>query len=662
MLARWIDRIGEYVAPDENFTTVVQDDFLLAWIAPPPPPQDAFLAQNNKQPPPQDAFALLPDNPNQIRCMHCHRWTDVPNKAGPVNDVGTPGKAPATPQRLPTNVFVTPKLHHKPPGETTEETLNDLIITASKDTAASMVSPPHIRELRDKVFRLCGSTKPLNDKLSNKLRNILKKNPSLLKCRATGLGNLVPDSYTILMAAAYADHVVAGKIILEMAENTSTSILWDTDMHGKTALHIAAQQASISFIGLLAPKYQQDNGIKSPAPVDILGRTPFGSAVTSPNPTARKRRKELEAALFSPGDLSVFGPAKPESERGGQYPELQIAYGIADMPGRRVVMEDAVCAEIIFDQGKKSYCLLGVFDGHGDRGCVSQFVADNLVELLKPHLHDTESTWQQKFQNASLHLDSILKNEGIPGGSTAVIALITDSEIVVANVGDSRAILIQASDTNLEAEMEKLSVKDGKERNSPPLQGEGEKTCESSKSERFVVAMSEDHKPNLPDERTRIEAAGMKVKSVTFEEDGKDVTLHKVALSEKDQLAVSRAFGDFEYKMNPSLPPEEQAVVPVPEVRVHRRDPERDLYLVLGCDGIFDVLDNKQVMNFVLDQVNIRKEITDTVLPEVGDALLRESLNAGSQDNMTVVIAALSKESTGIKSIIKGRTLDFTSP
>jgi serine/threonine protein phosphatase PrpC len=49
-------------------------------------------------------------------------------------------------------------------------------------------------------------------------------------------------------------------------------------------------------------------------------------------------------------------------------------------------------------------------------------------------------------------------------------------------------------------------------------------------------------------------------------------------------------------------------------------------------------------------------------LPEVGDALLRESLNAGSKDNMTVIVAALSKESSKIKPVIQGRALDFTSP
>jgi hypothetical protein len=37
------------------------------------------------------------------------------------------------------------------------------------------------------------------------------------------------------------------------------------------------------------------------------------------------------------------------------------------------------------------------------------------------------------------------------------------------------------------------------------------------------------------------------------------VTIHKVAISDKEQLAVSRSFGDFEYKLNTTLGPEEQA-------------------------------------------------------------------------------------------------------
>lgn len=652
MLARWFDRdgIGQYLAPDEKAAKLAVKEEARATFWQVVAPDPNFT---EKQAPPQGAFAMLPDNPNQVRCMHCHRWTDTPNGAGSPNK--SESKFPETPRQTRPNSFTTPNTRYKTPKETIDEEVNQLVLSAAKETAASMTSPSHIRDARDKIFRLCGSAKPLNDKLLKRLRIAFKKNPALLSSRSTHLGQLVPDGYTPLMACAHASHVVAGTVVLEMAPK---SCIWETDRSGQTALHIAAQTGSIDMIDLLMPHYKQANGIKSPVPVDILGRTPFGTAVTSPNPTAKKKRQALESALFSPGDLSVFGHSKPESERGGQCPELQIAYGMADMPGMRVQMEDAVCCES-WTQGGKSYCLLAVCDGHGDRGIVSQFVADNLMAVLKPNLDDSESTWQEKFQKACLTLDANLKNEGIPGGSTAVIALITESEIVVANVGDSRAILVQSSGTNLEAKMGNLGLEDSEE--APPLQEEGEKTGESSKKENSVLALSDDHKPDLPDEQARIEAAGMKVNAVTFEEDGKEVTIHKVTLSEKNQLAVSRAFGDFEYKLNTNLSAEEQAVVAVAEVRVHQRDPDRDLYLVLACDGVFDVLDNKQVMNFVLDQVSVRKEITDTVLPEVGDAILRESLNAGSKDNMTIVVAALSKESTGIKTVFQGRALDFSS-
>ncbi|CAJ1940376.1 unnamed protein product [Cylindrotheca closterium] len=657
MLARWFDRdgIGQYLAPDENAAKQVVKEEARAtfWQIVAPDPKFS-----ERQAPPQDAFAMLPGSPNQIRCMHCHRWTDISKGAGSENKGETPGKVPETPKQTSANSFTTPKKQYKTPKDKIDEEINALVLSAAKETAASMTSPSHIREARDKIFRICGCQKPISDKITKRLRNSFKKNPKLLSSRSTHLGQLVPDGYTPLMACAHAGNGIAGAVVLEMAPK---GCIWETDLQGRTALHIAAETGNVDMIDLLIPKLIQANGMKSPPPVDILGRTPFGTAVTSPNPTAKKRRKELESALFSPGDLSVFGHAKSETERGGQCPELQIAYGMADMPGMRVQMEDAVCCET-WKQSGKSYCVLAVCDGHGDRGSVSQFVADNLVTVLKPHIDDMESTWQEKFEKACLTVDANLKDEGIPGGSTAVIALTTESEIIVANVGDSRAILIQSSGTNLEAKMEKLALDGSKDTDAPPLQQEGEKTGESSENEKSVIGLSEDHKPNLPEEQARIEAAGMKVNAVIFQEDGKEVTIHKVALSEKDQLAVSRAFGDFEYKLNTSLPPEEQAVVAVPEVRVHKRDPDRDLYLVLACDGVFDVLDNKQVMKFVLDQVSVRKEITDTVLPEVGDALLRESLNAGSKDNMTVVVAALSKESTGIKTIIQGRTLDFTSP
>ena len=59
-------------------------------------------------------------------------------------------------------------------------------------------------------------------------------------------------------------------------------------------------------------------------------------------------------------------------------------------------------------------------------------------------------------------------------------------------------------------------------------------------------------------------------------------------------LAVSRALGDFEYKKNPALPAWEQCVSPLPDVVNHTLT-ESDEFLVLACDGIWNVMTGQQV-------------------------------------------------------------------
>ena len=653
MLARWFDRdgIGQYLAPDEKASKspeAVHDTASSFWqiVAPDP---------NFQKAPPKAAFLSRPDHPDQVLCMHCNKWTDATTKAPEsAGKDGPTAKTPVSKLSDPSDMF-TPSPKSGYSGK--EHNLEELVLSAAKETAMSMTSPPQRQETRDKVLRLCASQKEINDKLAKRLRNMLKKDPSLISVRSTHLGQLVPDGFTPLMATAYSNHTRAAKIILELAPS---SAMWDRDLQGRTPLHIASELGHMDMIDVLLPKLEEIFGAKSPHPVDLLGKTPLGRALTSPNPSARKRQKQLHSKLFSPirNDLSIFGNAKPESERAFQNPQLEIAYGIADMPGMRVTMEDAVCTTE-WEQDGKTYCLLGVCDGHGDRGLVSQFVAENIPSILKKYIHEEDIDWEAKWQKTCLEVDDKLRQANISGGSTAVLALITKDLIVVANVGDSRAILVRSTETSgLETEMENMTISEkGDVQEETKLQEEGDET----KAVTTVIALSEDHKPDLPMERSRIENAGMKVEAIKFMEDGQEVTIHKVAKSEKDMLACARSFGDFEYKGNSTLPPEEQAVIAVADVQVHTRDPDKDLYLILACDGIFDVMDNQQVMEFVLDQVEGRKEKTDTALPEVGDCLVRESHNCGSTDNMSVVIAALSKESTKIKPVIPGKTLDFNA-
>ena len=684
MLARWLNRdnIGQTLAPDPNATTPPPGEEARStfWqiVAP-----DPNFSPVQVKTPPSSAFSHPPPNTGQVKCTHCQKWTTTETwRASSASEqVETSSSSSCTsahedqqpvaptPTADRTNddqmsMLRTPSPSHPPTLSSSE--LEALVLCAAKETAMSMNSPPHLKEARDKVFRLCGSQKSINDKLAKRLKNLLVKDPSLIHARSTHFGTLIPDGYTPLMAAAYTDHVVAAQIILLLSPNAAHL---DRDLQGRTSLHIAAELGNVNMVQLLLPKYQK-MGFASPQPLDLLGRTPLGRAVTSPNPKARKRQKELEKALFSPGDVSVCGNPQPAMERTTVLPDMQLAYGIADMPGFRVTMEDAILTTLIQKDGK-SYALLGVCDGHGDRGRVSQFVADHVPAILQSHLTQDRS-WESIWTTTCLEVDAKLKKSEIVGGSTGVLALISSELIVVANVGDSRAILIQSSSTTgLEERTEQLTVSDETtsaeaEGYPPPIdQDHPEKVIPDKKpAGPVVLALSEDHKPDLELEKARIENAGLKVVDIIFEENGKQVTISKVKRSDTEQIAVARAFGDFEYKQNTTLGPEEQGLVAVPDVRVHTRNPDSDLFLVLACDGIWDVMSNEDVGKFVVRQMDMRTDMTDAILPQIGDALLTECLHRGSRDNMSVTIAAVGKQASQIIPPMQAQKLDFnfTSP
>lgn len=61
---------------------------------------------------------------------------------------------------------------------------------------------------------------------------------------------------------------------------------------------------------------------------------------------------------------------------------------------------------------------------------------------------------------------------------------------------------------------------------------------------------------------------------------------------------MSRSFGDFYLKVMKNLPEEAQPVLAIPEVTIHERS-ARDSFIVMACDGIWDVMSNQQAVDFV---------------------------------------------------------------
>ena len=99
------------------------------------------------------------------------------------------------------------------------------------------------------------------------------------------------------------------------------------------------------------------------------------------------------------------------------------------------------------------------------------------------------------------------------------------------------------------------------------------------------------------------------------------------------QLALSRAFGDFQLKMK-QVSQSEQPVIVDPDVTI--LDRTKVTHIVVGSDGVFDDLSNEEVAAFATGKDgDIQKRTYD---------LLRKSLSAGSQDNMAAIVIALESE------------------
>ena len=86
------------------------------------------------------------------------------------------------------------------------------------------------------------------------------------------------------------------------------------------------------------------------------------------------------------------------------------------------------------------------------------------------------------------------------------------------------------------------------------------------------------HKPDLPGERSRIEAAGATVEQ-----------LPNGPARINGAIATSRALGDFEFKQNKALEPKDQAISAEPDIHVYELNANEDEILLLACDGVWDV-------------------------------------------------------------------------
>jgi serine/threonine protein phosphatase PrpC len=94
-------------------------------------------------------------------------------------------------------------------------------------------------------------------------------------------------------------------------------------------------------------------------------------------------------------------------------------------------------------------------------------------------------------------------------------------------------------------------------------------------------------------------------------------------------LAISRSLGDFE----------SQPFITCEPFVAKRTLNFRDAFVILGCDGIWDVLTDQEVVNLVMDEMSKQIKFDEMFAFHVAAKIRDTAYLAGSTDNISVIIA-----------------------
>lgn len=283
---------------------------------------------------------------------------------------------------------------------------------------------------------------------------------------------------------------------------------------------------------------------------------------------------------------------------------LQLRSFVESWPGKRNTLQDRAANEKCLDE-------LGVFfavyDGHGGSAAIAEHAADRVHKHLLSHYRQKNvqpASRDEKLIQAHVAAfeqtdaevcESSERKQLQTVGTTALSITVHGNpkmqsplRLVVANCGDSRAILCREGN---------------------------------------AIQLTEDHKPDRPDERKRIERLGGAVLEIRGSwrvvASTNPTARNKAQRREYQGLAMSRSLGDLYFKQPTPLS------IPTPEVNVLTLTP-KDSYVVLATDGILDVMSNQ--------------EICDTANPhwadpdEAAKAIVRAAYQKGSEDNLTALV------------------------
>eukprot|EP00929_Paragymnodinium_shiwhaense_P064943 TRINITY_DN32609_c0_g1_i1.p1 TRINITY_DN32609_c0_g1~~TRINITY_DN32609_c0_g1_i1.p1 ORF type:complete len:288 (+),score=48.52 TRINITY_DN32609_c0_g1_i1:89-952(+) len=281
----------------------------------------------------------------------------------------------------------------------------------------------------------------------------------------------------------------------------------------------------------------------------------------------------------------------------GEYGHSSVHVGWAEDIGRREEMEDGFVFVDGFG-GKPDSAFFAIYDGHGGRSCVdyvTQHLHDNLLaEINRSPSNGVPDAMVRAFNDT----DRNMQASGITSsGCTACSCLLMKEGntrfIYTAHLGDARAVICRGG----------LAVR--------------------------LTSMS-DHKATDAVEAKRVI------------ENGGTIFNERV----NGMLAISRAFGDHQLK-TPALP--KDVVSNIPDITCTELT-DQDMFVIVACDGLWDVVQDQESVNLVLEGIRELMALLPALSQDSSSAgrrqmaevlartLLEEALARGTSDNVSCMM------------------------
>lgn len=282
--------------------------------------------------------------------------------------------------------------------------------------------------------------------------------------------------------------------------------------------------------------------------------------------------------------------------------ELKLKAGVSQMQGRRREMEDAhqiadISQELVptitpqqFAELNNTGSILGVFDGHAGSGA-AEFAGKHLHRYFMEHAAfktDPKLALEETFAKIESEICQQYSTTG--DGTTAVVAYISNGKLLVGHVGDSEAVL-----------------------------------CRGGKA----IGLTEPHNAKASErERQRVRAAGGLLVA------GDTRVGHPALNPNLFSIAVTRALGDILLKSDEYTKGRPSGLIAIPEI-CEMDLTDEDEFLVLACDGVWDVLNHQECADFVRAQLAVDKDPQKASL-----ALIDHAFEKGSNDNITALVCS----------------------